>query len=109
MEEVDAIEDDSIVGDVFMDGLAEIHGVFGPVHGGFYVVADVVTIVPAFMVIFCIDAGDAIFIGIIWFEGADEGVLGPVSHHHNDPGDHKWQDKHDAGSGEIDIGEADTH
>ena len=109
MEEVDAIEYDRFILNIFMQGLSEIMGMFGPMHAGFNVVADVVTIVPALVIILCIDTGDTVFIGIVRVAGTDERVLGPITEHHNDPGNHKWQDKYYQGSREVDKRETYTH
>jgi hypothetical protein len=64
-------------------------------------VADMIAIVPAFVVIFCIDTGNTVFITVIWFTGIDESMLRPVTHHHNDTGHDKGQDKYHEGGREI--------
>src|SRR5688500_1903004 len=57
-----------------------------PVQVWFNVMADVIAIVPAFMIIRCIDACDAILIKVTWIFIIDERMLGPISNHHNNSG-----------------------
>ena len=59
----------------------------GPVHGGVDVVGNVVAIVPALVVEFHVDAGDAILEVVTWVVRTNEGVLGPIpSHGHQTEG-----------------------
>lgn len=94
MQEVNAVKHDGVIADVLLDGAAEIIGVFRPVHGGFDVMADVVTIVPAFVVVLGIDAGDAVLVGVAGVFRANEGMLRPVAEHHHNARYHKRNDEH---------------
>lgn len=95
VQEMDAVEHDGVVVDVFVDGTAEIMGMFGPVHIGFHVMADVIAIVPALVVVLGIDTGDAVFIRVARVFCAHERMLRPVAQHHHDAGNHEGDDKHD--------------
>ena len=81
VQEVDAIEDYCIILNVVVQGVAEVNGVLGPVHGLLFVVADVVAIVPALHIIVGIDAGNAVLIVVAGIGRVYEGVLRPVAHH----------------------------
>jgi hypothetical protein len=64
--------------------------------------ADVVAVIPAFMVVFGIDTGNTVFICVVGLAGINECVLCPVAHHHDDPGNDKGNDQYCQGSGEAD-------
>lgn len=94
MQEVNAVKHNGIVADVVLDGTAEIIGVFRPVHGGFDVMADVVAIVPAFVVVLGIDAGNAVLVGIAGVFRANKGMLRPVAQHHHNARYYKGNNEH---------------
>ena len=59
----------------------EIIGVFGPVHRWVDVMADVVTVIPTFMIELYIDAGDAVLEVVPRFIRTNKGVLRPIACH----------------------------
>lgn len=64
MKEMNAIKNNSIIGNICLQRLFKIERMFRPVHGLLFVVADMVAIVPTFHIISCVDAGNAVLIFI---------------------------------------------
>ena len=106
MQEVDTVKYDGIVNYVFVERIFKVTGMFCPVHGAIYVVADVVAIIPAFYIVLGIDAGNAILITVFRVININKCVLRPVACHSYDAEGKKWQNEHHQRSRPIDKTQA---
>jgi len=98
---MDTVENYRFIINIFMEGLLEVNGVIRPMHTRFEVMGDMVTIVPALMVVLGIDTGYAVFIRIPRIMFTNERMLCPITHHHDDPGYDERQYKYDERGPEI--------
>lgn len=81
---------------------------FCPVHGLLLVVGDMVAVVPAFMIVLGIDAGDAVPERVARIGRVDKGVLRPVAHHGDQPVEEEWDDEYHQRSRPVDKAHAYT-
>lgn len=63
-EKIQPVKNEGLVLDVAINCFTEIDGMFGPVHVRTLVMADVVAVVPALMVVFVVDTGDAVVVRV---------------------------------------------
>ena len=64
MKKVNAIKNNGIVVHISIQRLFKIRRMFGPMHSLLFMMAYVIAVVPAFHIVFGIDAGDTVFIFI---------------------------------------------
>ena len=109
MQEMNTVKNYCIVGHIFIESFQEISRMLCPVHGGLQVVADVVTIVPAFYIVLGIDAGNAVLIGIARIIGSNKGMLRPVARHGYDAEGKERQYEHNQCSRPVDKAQPYAH
>src|SRR5690349_7023965 len=81
MQEVNTIKHYCFIGRILVQRLLEINRMLRPVHGLLFVVANMVTIVPAFYIVLGIDTGNAVLVVIPRVSRIDKRMLRPVAHH----------------------------
>lgn len=90
---MNAVEYNCFILDVFIDCFLKIHGMFCPMHGLLFMMRDMVPIVPAFVVVLRIDAGDAVFVRISRIIMSDKSMLRPIPHHSDQAVQEEWNNK----------------
>ena len=106
---MDAVEYHRVVLFIVIDGFFEVTRVFGPMHGRMYVVADVITVVPALMIVFCVHTGYAVQVWIAGIIFRDKRMLSPIAHECHEAVKEIRDDKHYQSSLETDEAEGNAH
>ncbi len=101
-QKVDAVKYERFVAGIFLRMVNQVLRMFGPVFIGKDMMADMIPIIPAFVVVFMVDTGDTVFIMIARIGGIYKGMLRPVAHHGDEPEDEKGEQKNHEGGREID-------
>src|SRR5215217_347979 len=81
MQEVNAIKYNGIVLFVFIKRLHKISRMLGPVHGLLYMVGNMIAIIPALMIVLCINAGNTVLVMVAGIGSIDKCMLCPVTEH----------------------------